>query len=305
MQLKNREEKSLPIAIIISMFLWGLSWPSGKVLSRYCSVVNFSVYRYILVIATLFISLPFMGVSLRVRKAGIPMFVMSGILLSVYSYFFFVGIKLGTPGAGGVLVTTLNPIIAYAIGAALARKIPGRKDILGLALGLAACCVLLKAWDPASTVSDSGNIYFLLAAFTWAVMSKFTAKGAQYGSSMGFSLWQYIVTLACLTPLVNIQEFAAVFQVRDPVFWLNLIFGSVIVTAAATTMFFYSTTRIGAERASSFIFLVPLCAALSSFLFLGEQIHLNTAVGGGLGIGAVYLINKKTKHAVGTVKKTD
>lgn len=296
MQLKTREEKSLLIAIIFSMFLWGLSWPSGKVLSRYCSAVNFSVYRYILVIATLLIALPFMGVSLRIRKAGIPMFIVSGILLSVYSYFFFVGIKLGSPGAGGVLVTTLNPIIAYAIGTALSRKIPGSKDILGLVLGMAACCVLLKVWDPNSSIADSGNLYFLLAAFTWAVMSKFTSKGAQYGTSMGFSLWQYIVTLACLTPLVNVPEFAAVFQIKDPIFWLNLFFGSVIVTAIATTMFFYSTTRIGAERASSFIFLVPLCAALSSFLFLGEQIHLHTAVGGVLGIGAVYLINIKTKR---------
>jgi drug/metabolite transporter (DMT)-like permease len=42
---------------------------------------------------------------------------------------------------------------------------------------------------------------------------------------------------------------------------------------------------------------VPLCAAISSWLLLGEQIKLHTAIGGLLGIAAVYMINKKSRKA--------
>ena len=92
---------------------------------------------------------------------------------------------------------------------------------------------------------------------------------------------------------MNVPEMQAAIHIKDPRFWLNLIFGAVIVTALATTIYFYTTTRLGAEKASSFIFLVPLAAAVSSWLFLGEQIRAHTIAGGILGMAAVYMINKK------------
>jgi len=90
-----------------------------------------------------------------------------------------------------------------------------------------------------------------------------------------------------------VAELKAVVQVKESVFWLNLLFSSIGVTALATTVYFYTTTRMGAEKASSFIFLVPLGAALSAWLFIGEQILPHTAIGGLLGIVAVYVMNKR------------
>ncbi len=293
MQDKHVTDKKLVIGIIISMFLWGLSWPAGKVLTNYCTVINFTVYRYLVVVASMFILLLVMRVRFGVKRAGIPALLGSGILLAVYSYFFFLGLKNGAPGAGGVLVTTLNPIMAYTIGIVLSRKLPSRNEALGLLLGLIAGCILLKLWDNASALLDSGNLYFLMAAFTWSVMSKITAKGAKYGSSLGFSLWQYVVTLLCLLPFMNVPELKEAIHIKDPLFWFNLFFTSAIVTTLATTVYFYATTRLGAEKASSFIFLVPLAAAASSWLLLGEQIRIHTAIGGLVGMTAVYMINRR------------
>jgi drug/metabolite transporter (DMT)-like permease len=39
--------------------------------------------------------------------------------------------------------------------------------------------------------------------------------------------------------------------------------------------------------------MVPLSAAFGSWLFLDEVIQLHTIIGGLLGIGAVYILNKK------------
>lgn len=295
MQQKQVSEKALVVSIIFSMFLWGLSWPSGKVLTQYSTAVNFAVYRYVIVVATLLGLLAISGISMKVKRAGIPAILAAGLLLTAYSIFFFKGLKSGSPGAGGVLVTILNPIMAYSLGIVLSRKMPSRNEGIGLLLGLLAGAILLKIWGDPMAILHSGNVFFLLAAFTWAVMSKFTSRGGTYGSPLGFSLWQYVVTLACLLPMLDVPELKAALQIRDTVFWANLFFSSAIVTSLATTVYFYATTRLGAEKASSYIFMVPLAAAVSSWLLLGERIQTHTIVGGVLGMAAVYLINKKRR----------
>ena len=294
---KQPSDKLLLFAIVLSMFLWGLSWPSGKVLTHYCSAINFSVYRYILVVATLLVLLIVSRTQITIKKKGIPVVVAAGLLLCGYSYLFFMGLKNGAPGAGGILVTILNPIMAYTLGIIIDRKLPSRNEAMGLLLGIVAGCVLLKVWDNAHAIVERGNIYFLLAALTWAVMSKFTSKGSRYGTSAGFSLWQYIITLLCFLPMMDVQEFFRAYSITDPVFWGNLVFSSSIVTALATTIYFYATTRLGAEKASSFIFLVPMAAGASSWLLLGEHIAAHTIIGGVIGIAAVYMINIRKKRA--------
>ena len=81
----------------------------------------------------------------------------------------------------------------------------------------------------------------------------------------------------------------------DLAFWGNLFFSATITTSLATTFYFVATSKIGASKASSFIFMVPFSAALGSWIFLGEVIEVHTIVGGILGIAAVYILNKKEK----------
>ncbi len=295
MKQKQTSSNVLVIGMFVSMFLWGLSWPSGKILTHFCSPINFAAYRYIIVVATLLPLLLIMKTGIRIKKGAVPSILISGILLAVYSFLFFMGLKKGAAGAGGVLVTTLNPIMAYIIGIIINKRLPLRNEIIGLLLGILAGVVLLYSNNKSYSIFDGGNIYFLLASFTWALMSKFTSGGSKYGSSFVFSFWQYIVTLLCLLPLADFREFGEVVKIKDTIFWLNLFFSSAIVTTLATTVYFFTTTKLGAEKASSFLFLVPFAAAISSWLFLGEQLLLNTAIGGVLGIAAVYFINRNVR----------
>lgn len=297
MRHNQTSERWLVAGIVFSMFLWGLSWPSGKVLSEYCSAINFSVYRYAIVLVSMVVILFVSRTSFIVQRKGIPIVVTAGAMLAVYSYLFYRGLKTGSPGAGGVLVTIMNPIMAFVLGLFLDRRRPTGRETAGLAVGIVAGIILLHLWSNTSSLLDSGNLYFLLAALTWAVMSKFTSKGARYGTSLSFSLWQYLVTFLCMLPLTDVAEFKSALQITEVVFWGNLIFSSAIVTAGATTMYFYATTRLGAEKASSFIFLVPLCASVSAWGLLGEHIEPHTAVGGIMGIAAVYIMNKRKRTA--------
>jgi len=283
----------LLIGMLISMFLWGISWPSAKIISSYSSPVNLAAYRYFIVVITLIPVLLIFKIKLKVTKQGIPAILAAGALLAIYSYFLFMGLKLGFSGAGGIFVTTLNPVMAYLIGLLIQLKKPSKNESIGLLLGLIAGCVLLKVWENLDAITSSGNIYFILAAFIWAVMSRITAIGNKYGSPFSFSLWMYVITFLSLLPFLDWNDFQHTLTIRAWDFWINLFFGGAIVTSLATTIYFYATTKLGSEKASSFIFLVPLSAGVSSWIWLGEVIQWHTILGGFIGILAVYAINRK------------
>lgn len=279
--------------MIISMIIWGISWPSNKVLTSFGTPFNLGLFRYGFVIVSLLILLLILRTKLTVSKKGIPFLLISGILMATYNYTFLAGLKSGSSGAGGILVTTLNPVIAYGIGMLIDWKKPTRNESIGLLFGIIAGLTLLKVWGNEDIFAKPGNLYFLLSALIWSIMSKFTSKSAKYGSPFAFTWWMYFVTLICIIPFSSLTEISKLIQTTDIHFWGNVLFSSVITTTLATTTYFFATSKIGAEKASSFIFIVPFSAAIFSFAILGEELEIHTLIGGVLGIAAVYMINKK------------
>jgi drug/metabolite transporter (DMT)-like permease len=290
-----KSNKIFLYGMVASMFCWGLSWTSGKILTSYGSPMQISFFRFLLTFISLFVILLFNKESLKIKKEGAKDLLAASILIALYTYLFFKGLLHGYAGAGGVLVTILNPLISYLIMLVMKKQLPGKRETLGLLTGIAAGCILLKIWKDWNHFFDQGNSYFLLASLSWSILSLFTSKASRYGSPVVFSLWMYGLCALMMFFLVGISGSVDLFQRSDLRFWGNLFFSATITTALATTFYFVATSRIGAGKASSFIFMVPLSAALGSLLFLGEVPQPHTIAGGILGIAAVYIINSRSR----------
>jgi drug/metabolite transporter (DMT)-like permease len=220
---------------------------------------------------------------------------LASIFMAFYSMLFFSGIKHGMPGAGGVLVTTTSPLVAFLYGSLIAKRKLSSQEMIGLFIGLIAGCFLLQLWSRDVQILKSGNLYFLASTIIWTILSRFTSKSNQYGSPLAFSLWMYLLCVIWLAFFVDIKHVWQVVLHGDFKFWFNIIFNGVINTGIATTVFFLATSKLGAEKTSSFIYIVPFAASISSLLFLGEKIKWYTIVGGILGLLAVWVINSKKK----------
>lgn len=290
---KERSKNIFLAGMVLSMFCWGLSWASGKVLTQYGGPLEISFFRFGLTFISLLVLLAFAKESFSMQRKGLPDLLCASLLIALYTYFFFNGLVHGKAGAGGVLVTSLNPIISYAVMLVHLKRLPTRNESMGLIAGVLAGSILLQVWDKWQNIFDPGNGYFLLASCTWAVLSLFTARSSRYGSTFTFSLWMYGICSVLMFFLAGSHASVALWQRADLYFWGNLFFSATITTALATTFYFVATSKLGAGKASSFIFLVPFAAALGSWLFLRETPQLHTIIGGCLGISAVYLINRK------------
>jgi len=285
------------LGMILSMTCWGFSWTSGKILAAYANPLTISFFRFALTSVSLVLILWFTKEQFRITRNGLPDLLLASALISLYTYLFFKGLVNGKAGAGGILVTVLNPIISYCIMLATARRKPSSREMLGLALALVAGAVLLKIFTDPAALWSAGNIYFLGAAVSWSALSLVTARASRYGSPVTFSCWMYTVSSVLMFALSGPAATATLLHTTDLTFWGNLFFSATITTSLATTFYFVATARIGAGKASSFIFMVPFSAALGSWIFLNEVPQWHSVVGGLLGIAAVYILNKKNKNA--------
>jgi drug/metabolite transporter (DMT)-like permease len=299
-KLKVKEEteiahKRFLVGMIASMFCWGISWPVGKILASYGASENMAFLRFALTFLSLLLILFFTKEKLFISKNGWWILIGASICMTLYGYLFLEGLNHGKAGAGGVLVTTLNPIITYAVTMLISLKAPSGKEITGLLIGLVAGAVLVKVWVNGASILETGNLYFVSATITWAILSKFTALSHRYGSPVSFSLWMYGICSLFMLFFTDNHTTFTILKESDVKFWISLFFSATITTSLATTFYFYATTKIGANKASGYIFMVPLSAAIGSWIILDELPLWNTLLGGLLGILAVYILNKGGK----------
>lgn len=291
------------IGVVLSMLIWGISWPSAKVLTRYGPPTEIAFIRFIFTFIGLFAILLFAKTPLRIHKTGYKYLIVASAFIACYSLLFFSGIKYGMPGAGGVLVTTMTPIVAYMLALSIHKRRPTILEAIGLSIGTIAGFILLRLWNHWQEILQSGNIFFLASVLLWVILSRITAVSHKYGSPLAFSLWMYLLCIFWLAYVVDIQIVLVIIQKGDTSFWLNIVFNGIVNTGMATTFFFFATSKLGAERTSSFIYIVPFAAAFSSWIAIGELIALHTIIGGLLGLLAIWIIHfKRIANAVNKSK---
>ena len=277
----------------MSMVIWGVSWSSAKVMASYGDPLSIAYIRFLIVVISLLPIIISMKLDFQIPRRSIPHVLTAGFFLGCYSLAFFSGLKVGTAGAGGVIVTVLNPIMAFLIGTLVSRQMPSRKELIGLLIGVFGGAILLHLWDDWHYIINDGNYLFVLGAFLWALMSKVTSKAKAFGHPFVFNFWMHVFVIIFFRALVDFSALKQVLYTADGLFWWNMFYFGTVNSTIATGCYLYATSELGAERASSYVFIVPLGAVLSTWLFLDENIELDTVTGGLLGLLAVFVINKK------------
>ncbi|MAP84284.1 MAG: hypothetical protein CMF83_00930 [Candidatus Marinimicrobia bacterium] len=282
----------LQIALMFAMAVWGLSWTNAKILGVYTSPPLSMFWRFFLATICFIPIMKWTNHSFKIPQSAFKFVFLNGFFMTVYNYFYFRGTQLGFAGAGGVIVTTLNPIFTSLLAVVILKDLLKSKDILGAFLGLTGGALIIKIWSVNyGDLVQNGNIHFLLAALSWAFVTLITTSSKDKLHFIPYSFWS--ITIAGL--------FSFFISVNEPLFsvfnygwnfWLNLFILSAGAMVFGTTIYFLAAVRLGSRKASAYIFSVPVTAMGFSMVILGESLDWNTALGSVLAISGVYLINK-------------
>ncbi len=284
---------SLYIFTLIAMAVWGLSWTNAKILGLYGDAPLMMFWRFVFATLSFAPIVYFTKNSFSINSKGLRFIALNSLFLTSYNYFYFKGTQIGLAGAGGVLVTTLNPINTTIL-AALLYKLPIiKKDIIGLLLGFIGGGMIMEIWKmDIYLLFQSGNIFFILASLSWAAVTIITSRSKDFIHFIPYSFWNFGLA-SLMSLLISLdQPLLSVFHF-DWIFWLNMMLLAIGAMAFATTVYFLASVRLGPQQASAFIFTVPVTAMLFAIIFLNEELTVSITIGSLLSMFAVYLINKK------------
>ncbi len=274
--------------LILAMIAWGETWVSAKILTHYLKADELIFWRFFLTTIGMFFVLVLFKISLKENKKELLIALITSIILSLYNKFFFLGTKYGLASFGGVFVTTMNPVFTFILIAIIYKKFIHKIEVLGLIIGFIGALFMLEIWKISSKIISLGNIYFLLAALTWPIITIISSK-QKMKSAILFSFYMFLFTTIIQLFFLRFK-ISNVFQF-DSKFWINILILSLWGTTFATTVYFYTVNKLGGKVASSFFFIVPVSAIIFSKYFLNEPITIPLIIGGIVGLIAVYILN--------------
>lgn len=275
------------------MVAWGGSWVNVKVLGHYVSAYEMIFLRFGITAITMVPIIVWLKHSFKIDLKSFGLVVLVALALIFYNKYYYLGTKFGTASLGGAMVTTMIPILTFVLLALMGVKKVSSKDLFALGLGAVGVLTMLHIWTfDLERILVIHNLYFLLAAILWAVLTIISSKSTKI-SPIVFTFYMYIVTVA-LDWIFFVDVSALPFEKLDGIFWINTLLISLAASTFSNTIYFLGIEKLGAAEVSSFVFLVPFSAIGLSAIFLDEKIDLFIILGTILTLFAVKMLNNIT-----------
>ena len=261
-------------------FFWGLAWPVGRILATDLLNYPFSVMflRYIFAVPVLFGWLWFKEGNVIPLKRDYSYL----LLLAFTSVFLYqVGYMYGmqkTAASDASLIIGFNPVSVSILSVFILSHNLTRNGILGIFLSFIGVLLIFLA-SPNLDIEFYdrivGNAYIMFGAFAYAIyvvsMRRYVLLTEHEPlSSLATISWASLVGCILFVPFVILEApWERIWNVQE---WLLIAYLGVLSTALCYVFFAMGIETIGANKAASFINVVPIFGILSSWIWIGENL---------------------------------
>ena len=290
--------------LVLTMFIWGLAWPVGRLLATNLPPVSIAAIRYAIVVPVLFAILWFREGSFKINRSWIPTLVVMGILnTTLYQIFFLYGVKYAA-ASDDSLVIGIGPVLIAIMASFILKERLTWTKILGFASGLAGI-ITISILSPNTQVLNrplgvtlvfgGATAYALYTVLLRRFLSKNRAdnNGPQQ-SSLSILTWISLFGWFFLIPFSILE--APWTYTWDTGAWLGIFYLAILSTIVGYFLYIEGVSKIGAGRSAIFGNLVPVFGVLTS-VFIGENLSPWTGVSFLLILAGVLLVNRQVKNS--------
>ncbi|MDA3945782.1 MAG: DMT family transporter [Helicobacteraceae bacterium] len=287
------QPKHFSYLLILAMFFWCAGWPALKVLTYSLPLEVVSFWRSFLMIFAFIPVLFFLKKPLLLKREALKYVIPSAVLNVLFMVFAFIGVQKGFAGSGGVIITTLAPVLTFMLVSLIFKKHPPKMQIVGLVIGFIGGLVMLQVTELVGDLNGA-EFYFFLCAVVWAVLTLISQQSHAVMHPVHYSFFIAIFAAFILFFIALPYKIMAVAD-EGLAFWSALLYLALFGQTIATTIYFIASGKLGSSQASSYMFLVPLFALVTSYFLLGESVELHVVIGGAVTLFGVYLINRSQR----------
>lgn len=282
--------------LVGSVFFWGATWISGRVLAQDMGPFSAALLRFLTASVFLFLWSYRAGHGFprlpRQEILPVALLGMTGIFL--YNAFFFTGLQT-VPAGRAALIIASAPIVISLLSALLMGEQLTRNKILGALISLSGATIVLSGGDIPALFQGGlshGDVMILGCVAAWTAYSVAGGRVMRRLDPLLTVTWSCILgALMLVIPAVPHGLLADVKR-ASLVDWGNILFLGVVATGVAFTWYYAGIKAIGAARAGIFINLVPVFAIAMGYVILDEPVTSSLLSGGVMVIAGVYLTNR-------------
>jgi len=308
LDFSNRKLAITNLMMLTVSVLWGVAWPVGRLLATDLLELPFTVMflRYSFAVPILFAWMwakeGNVVPKVEDRKALI---IMAFTSVFLYQIGYMYGMQK-TAASDASLVIGFNPIFVAILSVfALSHKLT-RESISGIILSFAGILVIFLVSPNVDIPLEDrlvGNSLIMFGAFVYAIyvviVRQYVLNSGQL-SSLSLITWVSFVGWFFFIPFVLAEEPWNRSWSNDE--WLLIGYLGILSTALSYVFFAIGIEVIGANRASSFVNVVPVFGILSSWWWINEELGWIQLVSFGLIFFGVKMVNTQPPEILKSAK---
>ena len=194
------------------------------------------------------------------------------------------------------LLVTLSPIITVLLTKLMYKTEQLSKGfIVGSIIAFigVACVIFNSSFN--IEVKPLGDLLSIFAAVSFAiyciVVKKLNARYDTLFISRKIFFYGVVTALPFLTFQDHFMDFAIL---KEPVVWMHILFLGVVCSMLAFILWNEAINKLGASRASNYLYFSPLITLIASVWLLNENVSIVGYIGCALTIGGV-IVSEKVK----------
>ena len=278
--------------LVFAAIFWGLNFAATKYAAEVIPPVMIVALRFSLGGGLLYVIIRVFEPKTRLaRKDFVPMAALGCFGVAAAQTGFTFGLSLASAASTGLIFATA-PVWGMLLGAALGLERPTRRGVLGVGLSVAGVALVVSDGLGGGGSSLLGELIVLGAAICVGAYAVLSMPLLERYSPLAVAAYPVLFAAPFLL-LLSLPQLPGVEWGSvglGPV--LAVLYAAVFATAFAFAAWQWGISRIGANRALVYQYLITLVGVSSGIIFLGENLGPAKIAGGLVILLGVYLARR-------------
>ena len=287
------------LALALSSLFWSGNFIVGRALRDNVPAIPLNYWRWII---ALIILLPF---SFKLVRQN------TGLLIQHWRFMFILAITgiagfhiavyqalHTTTAINAVLFLSISPVMIVIGSRLIFHERIQTLQIMGIIISLGGVVVLLTHATVDNLLAlhlNHGDLWMLLAVVLWSIYSVILKQKPQEMPQTVLINGVIIYGIVIMTPLYLMTASSGNNITIDSSTVIGLLYIGIFASIAAYFCWNYGVSKLGPNKAGTYLHLIPLFGAVLSILLLGEQIHSYHIAGAVLIALGIILANRKIR----------